>query len=187
MRQSEVVVHDIVHRIVEDEAAFRGFLRKRLGDEAIVEDLFQECLLRAVQHQHSLKNQEIVVAWFYRILRNTVIDYYRSKSAQQSRHETFETESKVLGEHEVPSLDEVKATVCACLEPVLNSLRPGYAELLRRIDLGGESTGAVAKDLQISSNNLTVRLHRARQALRGSLEESCGICTKHGCLNCTCA
>jgi RNA polymerase sigma-70 factor (ECF subfamily) len=32
-----------------------------------------------------------------------------------------------------------------------------------------------------------VRLHRARQALRNNLEQACGVCTKHGCLNCTCS
>jgi RNA polymerase sigma-70 factor (ECF subfamily) len=32
-----------------------------------------------------------------------------------------------------------------------------------------------------------VRLHRARQALRNSLEQACGVCTKHGCLNRTCS
>ncbi|SLM45275.1 ECF family RNA polymerase sigma factor (fragment) [Nitrospira sp. ND1] len=40
--------------------------------------------------------------------------------------------------------------------------------------------------LQVTPNNLTVRLHRARQALRASLEQTCGLCTRQGCFNCTC-
>lgn len=44
----------------------------------------------------------------------------------------------------------------------------------------------LTQDLQLTPNNLTVRLHRARQALRDGLEESCGICSQHGCLNCVC-
>ena len=181
------VLHDVFHRLVENETAFRAFLRKRLGDETIIEDMFQQCLLHAVEHQHSLKNQDSVVPWFFQILRNAVIDYYRSKASQAARHEAFEKETQVLNQQEVLSFDEVRPTVCACLEPVLNGLRPSYAELLRRIDLAGESPAAVAKNLQVSLNNLTVRLHRARQALRNSLEQSCGICTRHGCLNCTCS
>jgi RNA polymerase sigma-70 factor (ECF subfamily) len=186
-RSTAGMLHDVVHRLVENETAFRAFLRKRLGDETIIEDVFQQCLLRAVEHQHSLKSQDSVVPWFFQILRNAVIDYYRSKAAHAARHEAFEKEAQVLNQQEVPSLDEVRPTVCACLEPLLNGLRPSYAELLRRVDLAGESPAAVAKDLQISPNNLTVRLHRARQALRNSLEQSCGVCTKHGCLNCTCS
>ena len=181
------VLGDVIYRIVENEPAFRAFLRKRLGNETIVEDLFQQCLLRAVERQHSVKNQDRVVAWFYQILRNAVIDYYRSKTAEESRHQAFEKEAEVLQQQDVPSLDAVKATICACLDEVVATLRPDYSDLIRRIDLGGEATAEVAKSLRISTNNATVRLHRARQALRNSLEEACGLCTKHGCLNCTCS
>ena len=184
---SSPVLGDVIHRIVENEPAFRAFLRKRLGNETIVEDVFQQCLLRAVERQHSMKNQESVVAWFYQILRNAVIDYYRSKSSQDACHQAFEQEAQVLQQQEVPALDTVKPTICACLDEVVKTLRPRYGELIRRIDLGGESTAEVAKALHISTGNATVRLHRARQALRNSLEESCGVCTKHGCLNCTCS
>ena len=176
----------MVHRLVENESAFRAFLRKRVSDEAVVEDLFQQSLLRAVERHHSVNNQESVVAWFYRILRNAVIDYYRSRASRESREQIFEKESEVLTEREAPPPDDVKAAICACLDDVVNTLRPGYRELIRRIDLGDESTADVAKALQISSGNAAVRLHRARQALRDSLEKVCGVCTKHGCLNCTC-
>lgn len=44
----------------------------------------------------------------------------------------------------------------------------------------------VAKALGITTNNATVRLHRARRALKRELERSCGICATHGCLDCTC-
>jgi RNA polymerase sigma-70 factor (ECF subfamily) len=186
-RSTSDVLHDVVHRIVEHEPAFRAFLRKRLSNETIVEDVFQQCLLRAVERQHSVKNQESVVAWFYQILRNAVIDYYRSKHSEEARHQAFGKEAEVLQQREVPSLDALKGTICACLDEVVGTLRPGYGELIRRIDLGDESTAAVAKALHISTSNATVRLHRARQALRNKLEEACGVCTKHGCLNCTCS
>lgn len=180
------VLQEMVHRLVENETAFRAFLRKRVSDEAVAEDLLQQCLLRAVERHHSINNQESVMAWFYRILRNAIIDYYRSRASQESRQQTFEKEAEVLTEREALPPDDVKAAICACLDDVVNTLRPGYRELIRRIDLGGESAGDVAKTLQISSGNATVRLHRARQALRESLEKVCGVCTKHGCLNCTC-
>jgi RNA polymerase sigma factor (sigma-70 family) len=168
------------------ESAFRAFLRRRLHDDVIAEDLLQQSLLRAVEHQHTLQNHESVMAWFYRILRNAVVDYYRARAAESRKLDGFQEELHARGEQAVPSPDEMKPTVCACLERMLPTIRPAYAELLRRIDLQGELPGAVAKNLGLSKNNLTVRLHRARQALRSALEASCGVCTKHGCLQCTC-
>jgi RNA polymerase sigma-70 factor (ECF subfamily) len=76
--------------------------------------------------------------------------------------------------------------VCACFNRLLPALHSGYGDLIRRIDLGGEDPAAVAKSLDITYGNLMVRLHRSRQALRKSLEHSCGACATHGCLDCSC-
>jgi RNA polymerase sigma factor (sigma-70 family) len=178
--------NDIVRRLLDQESAFRSFLRRRIGDEALAEDLLQHSFVRAVERQHSIRNDESVVAWFYRVLRNTVIDYYRSQGAESRRNEAFLQELTHLGEDKTPSLDDMKAGACQCLYSVIPGLRSNYSELLRRIDLEGESPVHIAQELNVTPNNLTVRLHRARQALRARLEESCGVCSEHGCLNCSC-
>ncbi|MGD9728015.1 MAG: sigma-70 family RNA polymerase sigma factor [Nitrospiraceae bacterium] len=177
---------EILDRLLNYEPEFRAFLRRRLNDDTVAEDLLQQSLLRALEQQHTLHNKESIVAWFYRVLRNALVDYYRARAAETRKAEGLHQELNARDEQAVPSPDEIKPTVCACLERLLPGIRPAYAELLRRIDLQGESLDTVAKDLQLTKNNLTVRLHRARQALRSALEASCGVCTKHGCLDCTC-
>ena len=177
---------DLMHRLLEQESAFRAFLRKRLSDNVVGEDLLQQSLMKAVERYHDLRKSDNAISWFYRILRNTVVDYYRSQAADHRKVDGLLQVMVVSGEDQTPALDELRPTICACLGALLQSMRPGYADLIRRIDLGGESPATVAKDLKLTTNNLTVRLHRARQALRATLEEACGICTKHGCLNCTC-
>jgi len=184
---SQSVLQDLTNRLLEQESAFRTFLRKRLSDDALVEDLFQQSLMKAVERYHDLQKSDSAVSWFYRILRNAVTDYYRSHAADHRKVEGLFQEMVVSGEDKTPALDDMRPAVCACLGSLLKDMRPAYAELIRRIDLEGESTAAVAKDLKLTMNNLTVRLHRARQGLKASLEEACGICTKHGCLNCTCS
>ncbi len=176
----------IIQHLLENESAFRNFVRRRVGEEALVEDILQHSLAQAVAHAHTLHNQESVLAWFYRILRHAVADYYRAQEAEARRHQAFLEESTISGSLQEPPLDEARTTACECLHPLLPNLRGNYAELIKRIDLDGESPEQVAKELGISRNNLTVRLHRARQSLRAVLEDACGICSKHGCLNCTC-
>lgn len=177
---------ELLPHLLSRESDFRSFLRRRVADDALAEDLLQQSFMRAVQQEHQVEQPEQVVAWFYRILRNATIDYYRARVADDRKIEAFIQELAVTGTDRTPAFDELRPTLCACLQRLLPRLRPAYADLLNRIDLEGESPASVAKDLGVSPNNLTVRLHRARQALRKSLEESCGICTKHGCLNCTC-
>lgn len=180
------VLDDLMRRLLEEESAFRAFLRKRLSDNVVVEDLLQQSLMKAVERGHELKKSDSAVSWFYRILHNAVTDYYRSHAADHRKVEGLRHEMIAAGEDKMPALDEIRPAICTCLDPLLKEMRPAYAHLLERIDLKGESPAAVAKELKLTTNNLTVRLHRARQALRASLEQACGICTKHGCLNCTC-
>lgn len=175
-----------IQRLLENESAFRQFVRRRVDDEAVVEDVLQQSLTRAVERSHTLNDEQSVLAWFYRILRHTVADYYRSHGAEARRNEALLRELTISGSHQEPPLDELQATACTCLHGLLPSLHGNYAELIKRIDLDGESPAEVAKELKITRNNLTVRLHRARQSLRASLEAACGICSRHGCLNCTC-
>jgi len=176
----------VMPRLLENESAFRQFVRRRVGEEVVVEDILQQSLTKAVERSHSLNNEQSALAWFYRILRHTVADYYRSHGAETRRNEALLQELTISGNHQEPPSDELKATACACLHGFLPNLHGNYGELIKRIDLDGESPAQVAKELKISRNNLTVRLHRARQALRTSLEDACGICSRHGCLNCTC-
>jgi RNA polymerase sigma factor (sigma-70 family) len=181
------LLHDLTHRLLAEQSAFRAFLQKRLSDDGVVEDLLQQSLMKAVERGHELKKSESAVGWFYRILRNAVADYYRTHAADNRKVEGLLRDMVASGEDKTPALDEIRPTVCACLGTLLTEIRPNYADLIRRIDLEGESSATVAKDLRVTPNNLTVRLHRARQALKAKLEQACGICTKHGCLNCTCS
>ncbi len=119
----------VIHRLTENRSLFEAFLRRRVGDHFLVQDLLQQSLVKAIQQQHSLNNEESVVPWFYRILRNTVIDYYRSHASEKARRGDFLEQTQVLADDHVPSLDEVKATVCRCLDDAISVLRPGYSDL----------------------------------------------------------
>lgn len=120
------------------ESAFRAFLRRRLHDDVIAEDLLQQNLLRAVEHHHTLQNNESIMAWFRRILCNAVVDYYRTRAAENRKLDGFQGELRARGEQAVPSPGEMKPIVYACPERVLPTIRAAYAELLRRIDLQGD-------------------------------------------------
>jgi RNA polymerase sigma-70 factor (ECF subfamily) len=69
---------------------------------------------------------------------------------------------------------------------VLPRLKPEYAEIVKAVELDERSIADVATENGLTTNNATVRLHRARAALRRRLVEVCGACSEHGCLDCTC-
>lgn len=176
----------VIEALVSNHAEFKRFLTKRLPSESVAEEILQQSLAKAVEKQSSLKNEESAVSWFYTVLKNALIDYYRSSASESDKNAAYLDELTILGGDRVAPADELEAAICACINRLLPTLKPAYAEIIKRVDLDGESLDQAAKDLGTNANNLAVRLHRARQALKTSLERSCGTCTEHGCLNCTC-
>jgi RNA polymerase sigma-70 factor (ECF subfamily) len=58
------------------------------------------------------------------------------------------------------------------VDQLITSLKPGYADVIRRADLKGQSHAEIARNLSLSVGNVAVRLHRARAALRELIESS---------------
>lgn len=176
----------LVELLVANHRKFRAFLSQRLSSDAVAEDILQQSMAKAIASRSSQKDEESVVAWFYKILQNTLIDHYRSKAAEERKNDAFLQALSDSGQTHSPASDEVEAAICECFQGLLPTLKDSYREVLEQIDLKNQTIQAVAKRLGISENNLNVRLHRARLALKQSLERTCGTCTEHGCLNCTC-
>lgn len=171
---------DIASQLIAEREAFLGFVRHRVRDSELAEDIVQDGFLKAMRHAGELRDNESVVAWFYRILRRTIIDAYRRRDARTRALDAFQAEAG-----ETMSPEDEKA-LCGCLRKLLPTLKPEYAEVVERVDLQGEPIGGVAQDLDVSVNNLRVRLHRGRTQLRERLDETCRVCAKHGCLDCDC-
>jgi RNA polymerase sigma factor (sigma-70 family) len=172
----------VVDKLVGNHRAFLSFLERRVGSRAEAEDILQEAFVRGMDRAETLHDEESAVAWFYRILRNAVIDHHRRRGVADRALEAFALE---LDEAVEPSPD-VKDAVCQCVRTLADTLKPEYAEALRRIEVDGLSVQGYASEIGIEANNAAVRVHRARAALRKQVMASCGTCAEHGCVDCTC-
>jgi len=148
----------------------------------IAEEILQAAFLKVVEKGASIRDGDRVEAWFYRILRNAVIDHYRRRDAHARHLERFTRDLDPEG----PIDSGLEDAVCRCVGEIIPNLRPEYAEVLKRVDLEEGSLSEVSQGLGLTANNTTVRLHRARAALRKRLGEFCGACSEHGCLSCLC-
>lgn len=175
------ITSQVTRVLVDNHARFLAFLEPRLGSREAAEDVLQAAFVKGLERQGSLRDEESAVAWFFRLLRNAVTDHHRRRGAEARALPRTDPDQ------EVPVEDEpLRAEVCRCVRDLVPSLKPEYAEMVRRADLDGTPLQQLAADLGITPNNAAVRLHRARAALKRRLEVSCGTCTEHGCLECTC-
>jgi len=170
-----------VQPLVDNHRAFLRFLERRVGSREEAEDILQDAFGRSLDKLDQLGTDESIVRWFYRVLGNAVIDHYRRKAAANRALEAFAGE---LSDTVPPP--EVEREICGCVKALAQTLKPEYAEALRKIDVDGMPVKAFAEAEGISAANAGVRVFRAREALRKQVVRSCGTCAEHGCLDCTC-
>lgn len=169
---------DIADRLLAQRGAFKGFLRSRLHSDADAEDLLQIGLLKALERSGDLRDETRLEAWFYQLLRTTLIDHERS------RHAALQREGAWLNERETD--EALRRHACACLAGVVSTLIPAHAALVDRVELQGQSLAEASAAANISSGNASVILHRARKEIRKRLELICGECAEHSCRDCDC-
>jgi len=163
----------MAHRVdllVRKKAEFLRFLERRLGSRADAEDLLHNALLKVVVHQTPLRDGEKLVPWFYQILRNLLVDHYRHYAAFRRLKDQVAADGVATTEID----EELFRATYPCVQDVATTLKPEYSELIRRVELAEEPLQEVARDLGITANNASVRLHRARQALREGLAPCAG-------------
>ena len=173
---------EILARLVEQHRRFLQFLEPRVGNRADAEEVLQAAFVKILERGGAIKDGESAVAWFYRLLRNALVDHWRHRSAERR---ALEREAVEVGQETVPP-PELYELVCQCVRELVPTLRPEHADVLTKVDLEGRPVPEVAGALGLTPGNTAVRLHRARRALRERLELTCATCAEHGCLACTC-
>jgi len=170
--------------LVESRRQILSFLQRRLGNSEAAEDVLQAFMLRAIERSTQLRDVRSVRGWLSRILATTIVDHQRRAGKRWQREVVMSPND--IEAFEIEPDEELDEAVCNCLYEHLPKLRPEYAEVIRRVDLLGEPRDRVAASLGVTLNNVTVRLHRGRQALKKQLEEMCLTCPIHGFLDCQC-
>ena len=173
---------EVLRLLTDGREQFLAFLIRRVGSRAIAEDILQESFVRGLERGGSVRTDETAVAWFYRVLRNAVIDHFRREAAGARAMENW----RQAWEQEPAVDEEIRHEVCGCLHEFLATLKPEYRIALEIVDMQGESLKALAGAAEITTGNAAVRLHRAREALRKQISLACDVCAEHGCLDCHC-
>jgi len=170
----------IAEVLVDNHRDFLRFVERRVGSRAIAEEIVQDAFVRSLDRADELRDS--MVGWFYRVLRNAVIDYQRRQTVANRRLDQFAAELESTSD----GGEELSRIACGCVLKLAETLKPEYADALRRIEIDRVAVKDYADAIGITAANAGVRIFRAREALRKQVARSCGTCAEHGCLDCTC-
>jgi RNA polymerase sigma-70 factor (ECF subfamily) len=175
--------------LLRGKRKFLAFVEKRVGSRAAAEDILQDAFVRSLERAEQLQELETgerATAWFYRVLRNAVVDYYRHRDVEQRGNQSWAQEWEHAAELAEKFGDSEHHEVCGCFREFVHLLKPEYTRAIEAVELRGKPLKDFAAAEKISLNNAAVRVHRARAALRQHIQRACTVCAEHGCLDCHC-
>ncbi|TWT35023.1 RNA polymerase sigma factor YlaC [Thalassoglobus neptunius] len=170
----ESIVDDGVHWLDEHGDYLFSYALARIGDSHQAEDLVQESFLAAVRGKSGFRGESTVRTWLTSILRRKVIDYFRGQRRAEKKIKLSACDLAV-DTAEARSDDRIPVDglqFSNVFDQCLKKLSPAAAEAFVLRIMDGLGTNEVCRTLGISARNLSVRLHRARFALKECLEKN---------------
>ncbi len=153
--------------------------RRMLGHEDDAQDAVQEAFLSAFRSIDRFDGRARLTTWLHRITVNACLMRLRARKRRPERRiEEFLPQFLEDGHQRVPSTpwkpEEAtgieQAEVRELVRRKINELPESYRVVLLLRDIEGLDTEAAAAVLGATPNAVKVRLHRARQALKGLLD-----------------
>lgn len=136
-----------------------GFIKKRLRDSE-AEDFYQK-VWRHLHEKRDLYKGQPFLPWFFVLIRNLLVDEYRSLGRKKDRPGADEYIERMYEKVEGSSQD---------IEELLKKLPSESAELVRKYYLEGISYEELEETSGLSQTNLRQRLSRAIRSLRRGVE-----------------
>lgn len=169
---------DIAQVIAEERPRLLNFIRRRVPNEADVEELLQEVFFQLVEAHRLLQPIDYVTGWLYRVARNRITDLFRKK-----KPENFTDVSRIDEDGELQSIEDLLPSPDAGPEALyvrgllLDELQRALDELpieQRKVFVAHEIEGKSFKQLSaesgVSVNTLLARKRYAVLRLRGQLQ-----------------
>lgn len=156
--------------------------RAILRDDAQAEDVVQDAYVRAYEHLSQFSGRASFASWLIRIAVNEGLSRLRSRK----RHPEQEAAPEEIGDRmdrfaspmPNPEQQAVTSEIHSLLEQSIEALPDTNRVVFVLRDVEGMTTTETSQALGISEENVKVRLHRARAALRKALYAHVGAESK---------
>jgi RNA polymerase sigma-70 factor (ECF subfamily) len=145
----------------------RRFIRRRVLDDHVADDLLQETFVRVHRSVGTLQETNRLAAWVYQIARNVVHDHHRT--ASHSTVALIDAEN-VSDDDQDPQIGSRDIT---WLNEMIRSLPDGYREAVQMAEIEERSQQDVADRLGLSLSGAKSRIQRGRSMLKSLLEACC--------------
>lgn len=159
----------------ELDEVLRAFIRSKVKDPNLTEDLLQESLIKIHLNIHRLKSHEKLMNWAFQIARNVIIDHYKRSKR-----------TPTVGEAALP--DQARCNESTFTEDLatwipeaIKLLPEKYRQAIYLTEIEGLTQKEMADQLGLSVSGAKSRVQRGREKLKDIVLQCCEVVTdKYG-------
>ena len=189
-QQRELNDAEVITRVLDGEVELYEILMRRyneriyrvaravLRDDGESEDVMQETYVRAYRNLAKFEGRSSFATWITRIALNEALQRTRKRQPMEPMDgEDHIMQLAALGDS--PEQSYGRQEITGILEEAIAALPEQYRTVFMLREVEEMSTEEAAEALELSEENVRIRLHRARGLLKKFLVEKAGLAARH--------
>jgi RNA polymerase sigma-70 factor (ECF subfamily) len=152
----------------------KKFVTITVKNEWVADDIVQEVFVRAQSKIDTLKDNHKIGSWLFRIAYRQCMDHFRKERRKAPEEvEDFPEADASSSSTMQKKLEQHQMSVCVQNQMLL--LPENYRTVIWLFDVLGFTLEEAADILELSVENVKIRLHRARKKLKSILSQKCSF------------
>jgi RNA polymerase sigma-70 factor, ECF subfamily len=148
-----------------------GFIKSKVRQKEDAEDILHNVFLKITVNVHTLSKKEKLQNWLFRVTRNAIIDYYRSKSRKGIQ--LYDSDLLDTPEDEIP--EEAIEELVGCVKPFISQLPEKYREFILESEINGVRQIELSQKYSLAYPSVRSRVQRGRERLKDIFLQCCRI------------
>lgn len=165
--------------IAREGPRLKNFIRRRVADEADVEDILQEVFSELFEAYRLLQPIEQVGAWLYRVAKNRITDRHRKRGTEARAEapaaldegESLDLMDLLPSEDAGPEAAYLREALLEELDEALDELPEEQQSVFIAHEFEDKSFKDIAAETGVGVNTLLARKHYAVKHLRRRLQD----------------
>jgi len=140
-----------------------GFVRRKIGDEGLVEEMTNDILLAAYDSLPNFNHSCSEFSFICSIAKHKIIDYYRKKKLKTVLFSASPIFEEIADKALSPERDVLKNELVEEINKTFDDLKEGYGKILRLKYVDGWKINKIAQMTKLSIKAVESRLIRAKK------------------------
>lgn len=144
----------------------KSFVRKRIDDESVVEEISNDVMMVALNTTTSFKNKSSFFSWLCGVAKHKIVDYYRKKKIKTILFSISPIFEEIADEALSPEKDCLKNELKKEIYKTFSEIKKDYVKILRLKYIEGLRIKKIAKIMKTTVKAVESKLMRAKMSFK---------------------